>query len=501
MQLSSSSSSSSSRLQSQPDIDVPDTSIINRTMAGAYLAAMGVDLDAEMAKIQFGRDAAAAQSAASPATTTPVARIVAARLPGRPVSDLWDLSISNGRVGSIEAHDARAPRLSHLPGVLDASGCLLAPSLCHAHIHLDKCFLLQDPKFADLEIEQGDFAEALALTQKAKLRFEQDDLLRRGRQLIEESIRYGVTAMRAFVEVDADVGFKCLDAGLKLKHEFEARCEVQICAFAQLALFSGPDGGQAIRNLMSEAVVRDGVDVVGSTPYVESKQESMRKNVGWIASLALDHGKFLDLHLDYHVDRAKDAFVWEALETFKSKRWVEEKGKMITLGHCTRLTHFDKGEWSKLREAMGDVPVSFVGMPTSDLFMMRSTLNVPKLMQEHKLQAAIAVNNVGNAFTPQGSCDPLAIASLGIGVYQTGTRTGAEILYGCVSNGAKAAIGLRGPAPTAGGGIEVAEGDAADFVLLDSTGPAWRCRKRVADVVYDPPEVRKTVKGGHMTAG
>ncbi|KAK7509331.1 cytosine deaminase protein-like protein [Phyllosticta citriasiana] len=424
---------------------------------------------------------------------------MAARLPGRPISDLWDLLISDGRVASIEAHDPRGPRLSHLPGVLDASGCLLAPSLCHAHIHLDKCFLLQDPKFADLEIEQGDFAEALALTQKAKARFEEDDLLRRGRQLIEESIQYGVTAMRAFVEVDADVGFKCLDAGLRLKQEFETRCDVQICVFAQLPLFSGPDAGETIRHLMSEAVVRNGVDVVGSTPYVESKQKSMQRNVEWIASLALEHGKFLDLHMDYHLDRAKEPFVWEALETLKMKRWVEEKGRMITLGHCTRLTHFNDGEWSRLREAIGDLSVSFVGLPTSDLFMMRSdenvrgTLNVPKLIQEHKLQAAISVNNVGNAFTPQGSCDPLAIASLGIGVYQTGTRTGAEILYGCVSNRAKAAIGL------AAAGIEVAEGDPADFVLLDSAGPEWRCRKRLAEVVYDPPAVRKTVKGGHIT--
>ncbi|KAK8167750.1 cytosine deaminase protein-like protein [Phyllosticta citrichinensis] len=424
---------------------------------------------------------------------------MAARLPGRPVSDLWDLSISDGRVASIEAHDPRAPRLSHLPGVLDASGCLLALSLCHAHIHLDKCFLLQDPKFADLEIEQGDFAEALALTQKAKLRFEEDDLLRRGRQLIEESIRYGVTAMRAFVEVDADVGFKCLDAGLKLKHEFEARCEVQICAFAQLPLFSGPDEGKTIRDLMSEAVVRDGVDVVGSTPYVETTL-AMAKNVRWMAQLALEHDKFLDFHMDYHL-KNEPPLVWEAIGIFDRENWDAElvKGKMITLGHCTRLTIFDADDWFEMGKAIGSLPMSFVGLPTSDLYMMRSnenvrgTLNIPELIKDHDLQAAIAVNNVGNAFTPQGSCDPLAVASLGIGVYQAGTREDAELLYECVSKRAKAAIGL--PA----GGIEVAEGDPADFVLLDSAGPEWRRRKRLAEVVYDPPEVRKTIKSGHIT--
>lgn len=44
--------------------------------------------------------------------------------------------------------------------------------------------------------------------------------MERGRALIQESIAFGVTHMRAFVEVDPCVQFKCLDAGLALKQEF-----------------------------------------------------------------------------------------------------------------------------------------------------------------------------------------------------------------------------------------------------------------------------------------
>lgn len=43
---------------------------------------------------------------------------------------------------------------------------LLSPSLCHPHIHLDKCFLLSHPKYADLRIEKGDFEEAMKLTSR-----------------------------------------------------------------------------------------------------------------------------------------------------------------------------------------------------------------------------------------------------------------------------------------------------------------------------------------------
>ena len=69
------------------------------------------------------------------------------------------------------------------------------------------------------------------LTKSAKSRFSTDameDLYARGARLIRESVEYGVTCMRAFVEVDEQVGFACLDVGLRLKKEFERMCNVQI---------------------------------------------------------------------------------------------------------------------------------------------------------------------------------------------------------------------------------------------------------------------------------
>lgn len=359
-----------------------------------------------------------------------LSKITAVRLPKKPPNTLWDVSIVDGRISNIGPYESD---MTHSPGILRGEGCLLAPSLCHAHIHLDKCFLLQDPKYEDLQIESGDFKEAMELTTTAKSRFDRDDLLKRGRQLIEESIQHGVTAMRAFVEVDGGVQFKCLDAGLQLKTEYQGRCEVQLCAFAQLPLFSGLDGGEAVRNLMSDAAQREGVDVLGSTPYVEDDNEGQVKNVRWISSLALEHKKHLDLHLDYFLEEHREPLVWTALDILHNI-WTQNT-LQITLGHCTRLTRFDAEQWSKLGKSIGNLPVSFVGLPTSDLFMMRTpnglrgTLPVIDLIRKYGLSAAIAINNVGNAFTPHGNCDPLSIASLGVGLYQAGTKQDAEMLY------------------------------------------------------------------------
>lgn len=415
-------------------------------MAAKFLASHGLDLDAVMSNIQLS---SASQKDTKAQKSQLISKIIGARLPQRPPTTLWDVSISDGLISSIDSHHKPPFDVSTLVGILDAKGRLLIPSLCHAHIHLDKCFLLQDAKYGDLKIIRGDFAEAMSLTGQAKQRFEEDDLLRRGRRLIEESIEAGVTAMRAFVEVDEVVDLKCLDAGLKLKYEFRDICEVQICAFAQLALFTGEDGGARRRELMEEALTRADVDVVGSTPYVEGDEGKMLRNVEWTIRKALKTGKHMDLHLDYNL-AAGSPLIWRVLEELGEQGWTRNARPLqkICLGHCTRLTMFTKNEWQRLKHDIGDLPISFIGLPTSDLFMMgrpeddsngggqrmRGTLQIPQMVRQYGLNGAIAINNVGNAFTPQGNCDPLSVASLGVAVYQAGTKSDTDILFVSIKN-------------------------------------------------------------------
>jgi hypothetical protein len=127
------------------------------------------------------------------------------------------------------------------------------------------------------------------------------------------------------------------------------------------------------------------------------------------------------------------------IQELEKANWTNQR--VITLGHCTRLI-----EWRGLRDRIFELPISFVGLPTSDVFMMgrsdeeadggerfRGTLQVPQMIKRYGMQAALGVNNVGNAFTPQGSCDPLSAACLGVGIYQAGTKLDADILL--VSSG------------------------------------------------------------------
>ena len=486
-------------------------------MAAEFLRGYGVDLQKEMSKVQFGQ----ASEASSLSNMTiphqprqPISKIQGVRLPAKPSNSLWDIILNEKRVHSISPHEPSLVGRFCPPDVIDGREQFLAPSLCHPHIHLDKCFLLSDPKYSDIEIVKGDFAEALRLTSEAKSRFQEDDLMRRGRWLVTESVVAGVTSIRAFVEVDATVRFKCLDTGLKLKKEFRDRCEIQICVFAQDPVMT-PDKNPEGQKLIEEALSRKGVDVVGSTPYVEGDKDKVRKNIDWAISTALRYGKHLDFHLDYNLDPNQTALTEYVIERLKVQHWTAyTKDKTIVLGHCTRLTLFTADQWRQLRTHISDLPLSFVGLPTSDIFMMgkpsskegggqrdRGTLQIPSMIQKYNLHGAIGVNNVGNAFTPQGSCDPMGIASMGVGLYQAGTKVDTELLYECVSNRAKAAIGYG----RSEWGLKV--GDYADFVLFgekkmeDEIYPGKaRRRNTIQEIVYDPPSERRTVYRGCLIA-
>ncbi|KAK0515418.1 hypothetical protein JMJ35_001452 [Cladonia borealis] len=418
----------------------------------------------------------------------------------------YDVILDDSNVKEITPYDP-GPRASAGGNVLDATNHLLAPSLCHAHIHLDKCFLLSDPKYADLEIVKGDFKEALELTSKAKSRFEKDDLIRRGKWLIAESIAAGVTHMRAFAEVDYIVEFKCLDAAIELKKSFADACEIQICAFAQEPIYSGKHL-EVNRNLLERAIANDNVEVLGTTPYVETSSLASSQNMLWALQTAKTHKKHLDLHLDYNLNPKEHSQTLDFLTKAQNYLpWPEKK--TIALGHCTRLTLFGQNGWqSQLNMMQGSLPIFFVGLPTSDMYIQgrpkadegggqrpRGTLQIPQMINKYGLNGAISINNVGNAFTPHGSCDPLSIASVGVGIYHAGTKADAQLLYECISTRAKEAIGYRS-SPFAGG-------EEANFVLFDvgvveGMLSRQRGRRTMQEVVYDPPRERRTVYKGHL---
>ncbi len=392
---------------------------------------------------------------------------------------------------------------------------LALPHLTHPHIHLDKAFIHSAPQYAHLLPSTGSFHEALSSTTEAKQQFTLPDVLTRGEWLLAESVAAGVTAMRAFVEVDHTVKHVCLEAAIQLQDQWKDVCEMQIVSFAQDPIFSTKHGEQNMY-FFTQALERyHRIDVIGTTPYVEATIDAAKQNIDWAIDQALLRGKHLDFHLDYNLDPDKEALVWYVVHALRNRGWTSSSTtKRVMLGHCTRLTLFTDEEWAELSRIIHDnnLPVSFVGLPTSDLYMAaspearvphdrpRGTLRVPEMIRKHGLDAVIGVNNVGNAFTPWGSPDPLSVACLGVGAYQAGTQDDAGLLYECVSTRARAAIGLS-PSPSS---LTFKEEDRPDFLLfyprdLTGCGVARPCGT-VAEVVWDRPAQanREVVIGGRL---
>ncbi|KAL4880053.1 hypothetical protein BJY04DRAFT_85609 [Aspergillus karnatakaensis] len=425
----------------------------------------------------------------------------------------WDIlfeyppSAADGVIVSITSSDsANTPSSSVHPP-------LALPALVHPHIHLDKAFIHNEPSYKHLLPSTGTFKEAFTFTTEAKATFTHANLIKRGEWLLAESVASGVTAMRAFVEVDHTVKHTCLNAGLELKRKWKESCEVQLVCFAQDPIFSSLHG-EDNRRLIENAIREHGCDelgVLGTTPYVEATNEASKQNIEWAIDTALQNDRHLDFHLDYNLSPLEDdvePLVWHVLRTLRTRGWTTQRtNKRVMLGHCTRLSLFRERDWARLAQEINsnNLPVSFVGLPTSDLYMAattpsfdgpksnpRGTLPIRSMIRDHNLDAVIGINNVGNAFTPWGSTDPLGLACLGVGVYQAGTVNDAELLYECVSTRSRAAIGLSSLGN--GSGVSLRCGDCADILLLydtDDTGcldaGSTRVRDSAAEVVWDPP--------------
>lgn len=194
-----------------------------------------------------------------------------------------------------------------------------------------------------------------------------------------------------------------------------------------------------------------GVRVVGSAPYVEPTIELAKKNIGLIFDLADAHGlDLVDFHLDYNLDPSAEPLIYEVIAEAKRRYRIADANApkrvcpRITIGHATRLQLFTQEEWRALAAAAVGIPLAFVGLPQSDMYMQgrdaaaeplgapRGTLRVPHLAREHGIDVAMAVNNVANAFTPQGSLDPLTLCTFGVGVFQAATPEDVRTLAVCL---------------------------------------------------------------------
>ncbi|KAF9478194.1 Metallo-dependent hydrolase [Pholiota conissans] len=450
----------------------------------------------------------------------------------------WTIECSAGRVSKISPSnvqgDTAGPFEAPTESLIDGTKGLLLPSLCHSHIHLDKCFIFDRCG----PLISGDFSEAMKVTNIAKSTFpnDLDDVYTRGARIIRESVEHGVTAMRTHVEIDTSVQFACLHVAQKLQEKYRSQCDVQIAIFAQEPLFSSKDDQTPGENLtlLATAASYPGISVIGSAPYVEPSIEQAKKNINLVFDIADARGlDLVDFHLDYNLDPTSEPLIYEVIAEAKRRyqcgaRSINLSTKKehapvpvtngnpdlaslsakrpcphITIGHATRLQLFSADEWKALADAISELPITLVGLPQSDMYMQgrayagtplgapRSTLRVPYLANKYGVEVAMSVNNVENAFTPQGSLDPLTLCTFGVGIFQAATPEDIRTLARSVTITSQRAIGLKDEDIPNNLVLEV--GDPANFVVLHG-------RTTLQSAILQPCFDRTTVKAGKLAA-
>lgn len=220
-----------------------------------------------------------------------------------------DLAIQNarlldGRVVTILVEQGRYRAITEEPvtdlpeRTIDADGGLVTESFVNGHMHLDKVYTL--PMVGDGAIETytgGGMGSAMRSivddASKVKDHYDRSWIVPNVRRALDEAIRNGVLHIQAFVDVDTKARLEGMAAVLQVREEYRDLVDLQVVAFPQDGLLR--DEGAAE---LCEQAIRDGADVVGGIPWIESSDRDAAAHIEWACSLAAKTGRRVAMLVD-----------------------------------------------------------------------------------------------------------------------------------------------------------------------------------------------------------
>ncbi|SFB57782.1 cytosine deaminase [Cohnella sp. OV330] len=356
--------------------------------------------------------------------------------------------------------------------VLDANGYVVTPGLVETHIHLDKAFLSER-----LERPAANLGEAIAMTAALKPGYTAEDVTARSRRALDRSFAFGVSLLRAQVEIDPVLGLLSLASALALKAEFAGRMTLQLVAFPQEGIFNQPGTARLLRE-----AIRLGADAVGGIPY---NDRDSGEHLDFVFRLAADAGLPVDLHLDFSDDPTQLAIE----DVIARTREYGLEGR-VCVGHLTSLGSVPPDRARRIGERMAEAGIHVFALPATDLYLngrgdthaVRRGIAPVGLLLDAGVNVCFGTNNLRNAFTPFGTGDPLDVALLLAQTSYMGTETDADRLLGMCTDRAAAALGVDDR--------RIRPGAPADFALIRA--------ESVQDLIYDRPRDRMAIRGGRL---
>jgi cytosine deaminase len=337
---------------------------------------------------------------------------------------------------------------------LDLHGQLIMPGLIETHIHLDKACIMER-----CHLQEGTLAEAVAQTRAAKAGFTEDDVYRRGAQVLDKAIVQGTTHMRTHVELDPQIGLTGFHAIRRLQADYAWAISLELCVFPQEGLLNNP-GTEA---LLCEAL-ENGATVLGGCPYMDSDPLGQIQR---LFELAARYDCDLDLHLDFDLN-PEGLTVMEVARCTRLHGW----GGRVTIGHVTKLSALPRESLTVIALELAEAGVQVTCLPSTDLFLMGREVfhNKPRglapLAYLHAcgVTCSVSTNNVGNPFTPYGDASLVRQANLFANVCQMGTVGQLLQCLAWVSSESARLLRLKN--------YGLLPGCRADFIVFDAPSPA-----------------------------
>lgn len=390
---------------------------------------------------------------------------------------LVDIEITDGRISRIGPAGGAATAAAEIA----CDGRVVIPGLIEPHLHLDKALL--DREQPNLE---GTLAAAIKITGQLKAAFTPEGVRARSRQVLDQAIANGTTAIRAHPDVDPIVGLLSLDVMLELREEYAGLIDLQVVAFPQEGIVKAPGTADLLREAL-----RRGADVIGGCSYNERDLADCKAHVDFIFELAAEFGVPVDIHADFADDASDPRY---ALAGYIAE--VTARAGMagrVALGHMTSLAGRPASERAEVMAQLAEAGVAVVPLPATDMHLggRNDTVNVRRAIAPVRelwdagVTTAYSSNNIRNAFTPYGNTDMLDI---GLFLAQTGHLASpgdlARVL-GMATAGGAAVIGIADR-------YGLRPGADADLVVLSA--------RRVADVLLDRPDRCYVIKRGRVVA-
>jgi len=369
------------------------------------------------------------------------------RLPDQP-QVVTELRVEQGKFVEEFRHDA-PPETD-----IDLRGNLVLPGLIETHIHLDKACILDR-----CTLKQGTLEEAVATTSAAKANFTEEDVYRRGADLIEQAITQGTTHMRTHVELDPGIGLTGFQAIRRLQRDYAWAIGLEICVFPQEGLLNNP-GTEA---LLCQAL-EGGATVLGGCPYTDNDPAGQIQR---LFALAERYNCDLDMHLDF--DLSPDGMtIPEVIRCTHKYGWQNR----VTIGHVTQLSALPPEVFQEIAQNLADAGVQVTALPSTDLFLTGrdATHNIPRgvapLPRLHAcgVTCSLSTNNVGNPFTPFGDASLIRQANLLANVCHQGTPKELTQCLDWISHASAKMLGLKNYGLT--------PGCHSDFLVVDAPTPA-----------------------------